>query len=108
MSQNTRHSNVIPNVVPSPFQQKLATSAKAAPVMVVADVVPTTPQPRPEYLTLEEAAALLRVHHNSVRNAIKYNGLPAFRVGGGKNGAYRIQRTALEQWQAQQAAQAQK
>ena len=71
--------------------------------MVVADLVPTNPQPYPEYLTLEETAALLRCHPNSVRNSIKYNGLPAFRVGAGKNGAYRISRVSLEQWQAAQA-----
>jgi excisionase family DNA binding protein len=99
MSQ-TISNPAVSTVVPNPFAPKLATSAKAAPVMVVADPVPA---PHHEYLTLEEVAALLRCHQNSVRNSIKYNGLPAFRVGAGKNGAYRVARSALDAWLIQQS-----
>lgn len=71
----------------------------------VVTVVPTETLIQHEYLTIEELATLMRVHSNSVRNAIKYNGLPAFRIGSGKAGAYRIARTAFLEWQKKQATQ---
>ena len=71
-------------------------------------VVPTENPSQHEYLTLEELATLMRCHPNSVRNAIKYNGLPAFRIGSGKAGAYRILRTAFLEWQKKQMSPGQK
>jgi|GEM_PF-3685380 len=71
-------------------------------------VVPTETPSQHEYLTLEELATLMRVHPNSVRNAIKHNGLPAFRIGSGKAGAYRIARTSFLEWQKKQLEGSQK
>lgn len=40
------------------------------------------PNPLPPFVTPREAAALLRVHHGTVRGWIKEGRLPAFRIGG--------------------------
>lgn len=47
-------------------------------------------------MTLDEAAAALRVDRRSVISAIKNNGLPCRKVGR----SYRISRNALENWLA--------
>jgi len=48
-------------------------------------------------VTVAEAAALLRVSENTIRNAIRAGQLPALRVGiGKKGGAYRILQEDLE------------
>lgn len=52
-----------------------ATEARLAPPAV----------PLPTYMTKAEAAALLRVHLNTISNKIKSGELPALRVKGGQN-----------------------
>ncbi len=48
-----------------------------------------------ELLTIYEFADLLKVHHNTVRNAIKYGRIHAFRIGRGKRSEFRIFATEL-------------
>lgn len=59
---------------------------------------PTPPdrqQEAPEFLTVEEAAALLRVNHKTLREAIRRNDVPGVvRLGR----TLRINRTALVEW----------
>ena len=50
---------------------------------LTADVPPAAPVPA--YMTRAEAAALLRVHINTISNKIKEGELPALRVRGGRN-----------------------
>jgi excisionase family DNA binding protein len=47
-----------------------------------------------EYLTVEQAAAILQVHWQSILNYIKRGDLPAIRIGRG----YRISRSALDKF----------
>lgn len=46
--------------------------------------------------TVDECAFILRVHPNTVRNAIKCGRIQAFRVGIGKRAAYRIFSTEIQ------------
>lgn len=55
-----------------------------------------------EYLTLTEAAQLLRVHPNTVRNAIRQGGFPHVRVSLGKVAHIRIPTKAFLEWQNRQ------
>jgi excisionase family DNA binding protein len=48
-----------------------------------------------DFLSIKEFAKLLRVHPNTIRNAIKRGRISAFKVGGGKKGNYRIANTEL-------------
>lgn len=50
--------------------------------------------PQKEYFKIVEAAALLGVHPNSIRNVIKSGKLPAYRLG--DKGHWRIKKTELE------------
>jgi excisionase family DNA binding protein len=47
-----------------------------------------------EYHTVEQAAAILQVHWQSILNYIKRGDLPAIRIGRG----YRISRSALDKF----------
>jgi len=44
----------------------------------------------PAYYTIKEFSKKLRVHENTIRNAIKKGRLNAFRIGGGPKSSYRI------------------
>ncbi len=58
----------------------------AALPVLPADTQPAAPAaPVPAYMTKAEAAALLRVHINTISNKIKEGELPALRVRGGRN-----------------------
>lgn len=59
------------DIAPAPAVQ-CATEARLAP-------------PLPEFLTQSEAAALLRVHINTISNKIKSGELPALRMKGGRS-----------------------
>jgi excisionase family DNA binding protein len=52
----------------------------------------------PNLLTVQEAADLLRVHHQTVRRRIRAGDLPAFRLGADPHSELRIKRGDLEQW----------
>src|SRR4051812_429795 len=56
--------------------------------------------PRPDYLTIAEAAASLRCCERTIRRAIARGALRAGKVRGGEGsrGAYRIRRADLEHW----------
>jgi excisionase family DNA binding protein len=58
----------------------------------------TTPNPTPdlehEYLNVDEAAAILRVHPVTVRSMFKSGELPGFKAGR----EWRISRSALAGW----------
>jgi excisionase family DNA binding protein len=43
-----------------------------------------------EFYSIGEFAKLLRVHHNTIRRAIKLGHITAFRTGPGKRSSYRI------------------
>lgn len=48
------------------------------------------------YLTIVEFAALLKMHPNSIRSAIKRKTLKSIKIGIGKNASYRIPLSELE------------
>ena len=61
------------------------------------------PEPKPggvesELMTLHHVANYLKLHYMTVYRLIKTRGLPAFRLGGD----FRIRRSDLEKWIAQQ------
>lgn len=49
-----------------------------------------------DFYSIKEFAKLLKVHHNTVRNGIKYGRIQAFRVGKGKTSSYRIPYTEVQ------------
>ena len=53
-------------------------------------------QPKKEYLTVAEAAAVLGLHPNTVRNAIRAGKLTAYKFG--DTGKWRIKQTDLENY----------
>jgi excisionase family DNA binding protein len=54
-------------------------------------------------LTIEEAAALFQVHHNTIRKLIRTQGLPCFKLNGS---VYRFRESELLAWvDAQREAQ---
>jgi excisionase family DNA binding protein len=55
---------------------------------------------KPEYLTIADVAALLRVSKPTVRKAIAEQGLPAVRLG---ERVYRFARADVDTWLAEQA-----
>ena len=57
-------------------------------------------QQDPMYLTIKELAAILRVDHKTIRNAIRDGRIEAVRVGR----AFRIPTTAIEQLAAERLA----
>lgn len=53
-------------------------------------------QPDKTYYSIKEFAALVRVHPNTIRNAIKSGRISAFRVGFGARSAYRIAASEIQ------------
>jgi excisionase family DNA binding protein len=51
-----------------------------------------------DLLTVQEVAALLRVHHLTVRRKIRSGELPAYRLGTDPHSELRIRREDLNQW----------
>ncbi len=48
-----------------------------------------------DFLSIDEFAALLKIHPNTVRNGIKYGRINAFRVGKGKRSMFRIPKSEI-------------
>jgi excisionase family DNA binding protein len=70
-------------------------TAHAARSLRMNTPLPHRPQPLPDVLTIEEAAALLRVNHKTLRDAIHRNEVPGVvRLGR----VIRLSRTALIEW----------
>jgi excisionase family DNA binding protein len=57
--------------------------------------------PAPDFLTMEQAAALMQVHERTIRNWVTKCGLPALRAGG----EYRFRRESVIAWLDARAAQ---
>ena len=55
-----------------------------------------------EYLTIKEAALLLRVHENTVRNSIRYGNFPHVRLSLGQAAHIRIPTRLFLEWQRKQ------
>ncbi len=53
-----------------------------------------------EVCSITEFAKLISAHPNTVRNAIKYGRIQAFRIGSGKRSAYRIYKSERERMAA--------
>lgn len=51
-------------------------------------------------LSVKEIAAILRVHPSTIRRAIDYGRIHAFRVGFGKKAQYRIPKSEIERMMA--------
>ena len=49
-----------------------------------------------DFYSIKEFANKLRVHQNTVRNAIRYGRLKAFKVGKGLTSSYRIPHSEIE------------
>lgn len=49
-----------------------------------------------DFLSIKEFAALLKVHHNTVRRCILRGRINAIKIGGVKNSVYRIPRSELQ------------
>lgn len=48
-----------------------------------------------DFLTIKEFADKIKVHHHTVRRAIKSGRICAFKVGAGKRSTYRIAKTEI-------------
>lgn len=49
-----------------------------------------------DFFTIQEIADMMRVHHTTIRNAIKVGHINAFRIGMGKRASWRIPRSELQ------------
>lgn len=49
-----------------------------------------TPQPLPDFLSIEQFAKTMGLHPNTIRKSIKAGRINAFRVGPGKKASFRI------------------
>ena len=49
-----------------------------------------------DFLTIIEFAAILGMHHNTVRRAIKNGRISAFKLGAGNRASYRIPRSEIQ------------
>ena len=52
-------------------------------------------QPKSDFVSIKEFAAILGVHPNTIRRAVRGGRISAFKVGSGKKAGYRIARTEV-------------
>jgi excisionase family DNA binding protein len=48
------------------------------------------------YLTINEMAAIMKMHPNTIRRAIKNGRISAFKLGAGNKASYRIPRSEID------------